>query len=97
MKPVPITLVEDIEAFAFLKPGTAEWYANAYGNEHAGLVYVCPCGCGNVSAISVKLGEKVDGAWRWDGNVEKPTLLPSIRKTSCAWHGYLTEGVFVPC
>lgn len=97
MTSVPIILVEDIEAFAFAKPGTAEWYANAYGNENAGLIYVCPCGCGNVSAIPVRLGEKVQGSWQWNGDVEKPTLSPSIQKKNCNWHGYLTDGVFVPC
>ena len=40
--------------------------------------------------------------WWWNGDWDKPTLLPSIGLynsdgTAYAWHGYLTDGVFVAC
>lgn len=44
--------------------------------------------------------------WRWDGNVERPTLSPSIRildryygdpQATEVWHGWLRAGVFVSC
>lgn len=42
-------------------------------------------------------------SWEWDGNIEKPTLSPSIKslggdngKTEM-WHGHLVAGVFVGC
>lgn len=39
--------------------------------------------------------------WNWNGNIENPTLTPSIlhwgngRKTPATWHGYLTDGKLV--
>ena len=34
--------------------------------------------------------------WVWDGNVEAPTLTPSLYLPG-VWHGYLTDGVFKSC
>jgi hypothetical protein len=40
--------------------------------------------------------------WGWDGNVERPTLTPSINCVAekngkstggCGWHGFITNGV----
>ena len=40
--------------------------------------------------------------WKWDGNVERPTLTPSINCVAekggkptggCGWHGHITNGV----
>lgn len=76
-----------------LKPGDAKWSA-----ENKTLVYICPCGCGAVGAVPVSTGTKQDRGWLWDGNIEKPTLTPSILKTfGCRWHGFLTDGEFVSC
>ena len=41
-------------------------------------------------------GEVPDGPkWGWDGDIEKPTLTPSINSTSgpVNWHGFLKDGV----
>lgn len=38
--------------------------------------------------------------WQWDGNVEKPTLSPSIGcgvRPNFDWHGYLRAGRFEAC
>lgn len=44
--------------------------------------------------------------WTWDGNLERPTLMPSIRvsypfakakNATTLWHGYLKAGVFRNC
>lgn len=36
--------------------------------------------------------------WIWDGNLEKPTLQPSILShPPFAWHGYLTAGFWRAC
>jgi hypothetical protein len=70
------------------------------------ILFVCPNGrrCG------VLLGpEHVDRPsadalciWKWDGNLERPSITPSINCLSekdgkpaggCGWHGYITEGV----
>lgn len=81
-----------------LAPGTSAWQTNTK-EEIAVLLVVCPCGCGNVASLPVKPG--YGGAyWVWDGNVEKPTLRPSIfRSAGCParWHGFLTAGVFESC
>lgn len=106
-QPAPIQFVENVMKFddtnwdgarimrPDLPPGAAHWMM---GEKHVHLDFTCPCGCGVVHCIEVNQGEKKQGSWLWDGNVEKPTLLPSIAcKTPCAWHGYLTAGVFTPC
>lgn len=71
------------------------------------LNYACPRGGGNCGGIRICNGQKPNSqkTWGWDGNVEQPTLTPSINCLSrdpktgeelagCGWHGYLKEGVF---
>lgn len=77
------------------------------------LNFACPLGHGNCGAIVIgnqfKPAHPTNSAWTWDGNVEKPTLTPSINcltgKTGnkqfpyeeyggCGWHAYLRAGVF---
>lgn len=46
-------------------------------------------------------------SWEWDGNIEKPTLTPSVHAMPqeakgdypgrIGWHGHLTEGRWVSC
>jgi hypothetical protein len=56
---------------------------------------VCPCGCGSMLNLPICTGTKVDRAWLWDGNREKPTLSPSIKDLGgCFFHGVLTQGVW---
>lgn len=43
-----------------------------------------------------------ENGWTWDGNVEKPTVAPSIDAKDdpdgeSTWHGFLTDGVFKAC
>ena len=37
--------------------------------------------------------------WMWDGNLDRPTLLPSIlcRPDEPLWHGHMTDGRLVAC
>jgi Family of unknown function (DUF6527) len=63
------------------------------------LTFRCPCGCGDVGGIAVEKDmDDRDGnhpIWKWDGNKELPTIVPSIRFMSgCKWHGNLIEGIF---
>jgi len=59
------------------------------------ILCICPCGCGSTMNLPLCQGEKVDRAWLWDGNREKPTLEPSIRDLSgCRFHGFLRAGVW---
>lgn len=35
-------------------------------------------------------------SWQWDGNVDRPTLEPSINCNSDkCWHGFITAGVYM--
>lgn len=84
-------LVSDIRAQG-TQPGDIEFRSYPDGRP-AGYGYRCP-GCGQEDWLKVDDGTH---GWTWDGNVEKPTLRPSILHTPCKWHGYLTAGEFVPC
>lgn len=67
------------------------------------LIYNCPCGCEAIGALPIyPTGQTVEPAqrpaWGWDGQQERPTLTPSIRKLSgCFWHGHLVAGEWQPC
>jgi hypothetical protein len=76
-------------------------YAYDHNGIVAGLMYRCPCGCGMPGSIvfgeTQPRGDNDEGQsrWHWDGNLEHPTLIPSIkRRTPCRWHGTLTAGVW---
>lgn len=84
---VPITFVEKIDPWGS-PPASAQW-----DEEHKHLLFMCPCGCG----AFVRLPVNHSNGWNWNGNLEKPTLTPSILQVNCKWHGFLTDGVFVEC
>ena len=57
--------------------------------------FVCPGRCKSLSAIALR--PVVDGSaqsWDFDGNLDAPTLNPSINHVGC-WHGWLRTGEFV--
>lgn len=61
------------------------------------ISYYCPCGCGELTTLRVVRQDKEpnDGTWLWDGNLERPTLSPSIRHLNgCKFHGHLQAGVW---
>ncbi len=49
--------------------------------------------------LPVVRGAKTDHAWGWDGNIEKPTLKPSVlhqpSPTTLPWHGFVIQGELV--
>jgi len=72
----------------------------------AHIIFVCP----NGKRCTVLLGPTfVDRSapdrlcvWQWDGNMERPTITPSINCIAekdgkptggCGWHGFITNGV----
>jgi len=59
------------------------------------LMFRCPCGCEILAGVTVKPVNP--NGWDWDGNLEQPTILPSILINHGHWHGYLTGGVFKTC
>lgn len=38
--------------------------------------------------------DKPNKSWSWDGDVDHPTLQPSINCLDC-WHGFIEKGVFL--
>ncbi len=111
MKEIPITFDPKVNDFdglthdeggrlhrADVAPG-ASWWVNGNDGAIACLRFACPCGCGLIGATPVRAGFG-SGQWQWNGNKEKPSLTPSILFSSgCPnkWHGYLTDGMWVPC
>lgn len=81
-----------------------EGYPAATGH----ILFVCPNGkrCSVLLGPAAVAREASPGGrlciWAWDGNVERPTLTPSINCIAekdgkptggCGWHGYITNGV----
>lgn len=76
------------------------------GNEgHGGIMHWCP-GCGHAHVIyTTRNLESIRPTWTWNGSVDKPTCMPSVRiwiplkdgteKTLC--HYFLTDGAQVFC
>lgn len=77
-----------------------------YPSSNAHIIFVCP----NGKRCSILLGpnfvkrpnEDKLNVWGWDGNVEKPSIFPSINCISekdgkstggCGWHGHIINGV----
>lgn len=79
--------------------GDFQFLADQDGNENAGIRYMCPCGCGTISALNIQLGPNKPGRyWGWNGSLDKPTLTPSIQRLDdCHWHGYLDTGIWRSC
>lgn len=85
-------------------PGSFEFYKSDL-HDPAGIIYVCPCGCGREGVLRFRLEGQGRPSWIWDGNRESPTLTPSVhdiisysaggQKTH--WHGWLRNGQWVPC
>lgn len=64
------------------------------------IVFRCPNGTKRMCMIGLTLGpqEDKDGArrWHWDGNMESPTVTPSIGcMNRCGWHGNITDGDWI--
>lgn len=59
-----------------------------------GMIYACPCGCGNCGLLRFRPVAPADhgcASWEWNGNKETPTLSPSVHHVG-HWHGWLREG-----
>lgn len=88
--PVKAVRVEDIDDES-ASAGTFEYYRD--GERYpGGMIYQCPCGCGAQGALRFRPAESP--SWEWDGNVEIPTLSPSVHHVG-HWHGFLRGGQWV--
>lgn len=89
------------------KPGQFLFTKRAGMNGFHGLMFVCPCGKVNcrgdgegdmplIGHLPFETNPDHGGPrWKWDGNVDTPTLTPSVQRADpdgCQWHGYLTAG-----
>lgn len=85
-----------------------DWWRDPQGREQRGpiLVFGCPNGRGFCSMpIAPSPANCNKAVWSWDGNVDAPTLSPSIHcvgldengnikpGVGCGWHGFLSQGV----
>jgi hypothetical protein len=67
-------------------------------DEPQGMIYVCPCGCKRQGYLPFKNAQYTTEngpSWEFDGNLDFPTLQPSILDKACKWHGWLRNGLFV--
>lgn len=86
------------------RPGDFLWLTNRAGDVTDILIWLPGNEGGSIAPVPVALGAPVQGgAWGWDGNYDKPTLVPSIWRnkphapgdvTRNEWHGNLNGGRF---
>lgn len=63
------------------------------------FTYICIWLPGSSSPDAIPIQQGVPGGariWGWDGNLELPTIVPSILAPN-RWHGYLTNGELKSC
>ena len=51
---------------------------------------------GVINLRPVAPGQEQHPSWEWDGNLEKPTLTPSVHLPG-RWHGWFTAGRMISC
>lgn len=100
IKTVQFQLVDNVGDLGSREPGMGEWATDKRSERTdgiVGLMFMCPCGCGEICAIDTQAKGKRP-VWLWNGDTKKPTLRPSLLRTAgCKWHGFLTDGVFKAC
>ena len=67
------------------------------------IQFWCRGGKKLICSVSLTLGphhepsENDTRRWHWDGNMEAPTLAPSIGcEAKCGWHGHIAAGEIAP-
>lgn len=84
----------------FENPGDFCWAIHNTDDDTIVAIYLkCPS-CGSTHGVPVKPGNP--HGWDWDGNLDKPTLSPSILfgdghidNRECRWHGFLRNGEWI--
>jgi hypothetical protein len=73
------------------KPGDFKY------SEGCDCIYIWMPGMSGPDAIEIQHGNQGGlRVWGWDGNIEKPTLTPSLHVPG-VWHGYLKKGRLESC
>lgn len=92
--------VDDLHDCDDPQPGDFKYWRTSE-TDPAGLHFRCPCGCGGIWGASFIPPRP---QWTFDGNLDKPTVSPSLRTFAhdqpgqvTHWHGFLQEGEFRPC
>jgi len=95
MTGVKAVRVDDIRSEEGMRPGAVE-FREIEGTVR-GIAFRCPCACGYESYLPVNILDRP--SWQWNGSFDAPSTTPSILQSGlpCKWHGYLTNGEFVPC
>lgn len=64
------------------------------------ILFWCRGDKNRLCEIALTLGDKVEEPvrrWHWDGNMQEPTITPSIGcDHRCGWHGHITAGDITP-
>jgi hypothetical protein len=79
-------------------PGSFE-YTRVGDRFPGGMIYTCPCGCGHQGSLMfrpVPAQYPPHPSWEWDGNMDAPTLSPSVHHVG-HWHGWLRNGIWESC
>lgn len=79
--------------------GLYPWKNNEFAFNQDMTEIALPCNGGRFDRCIVKIttGNAVHPIWHWDGNLDEPTMTPSIGcDRRCGWHGNLTQGVLTP-
>jgi len=78
-------------------PGKIEKVGDFAFDEDFTHIYIWIPGIKGPDAIQIQKGPAGGNrVWGWDGNVDKPTLTPSIHCLG-EWHGHLVAGRLVSC
>lgn len=89
--------VEHLDDLATGEPGA--FCIAEEANGHA-MYMKLPNGFAGVLTLSKSGSHHDPGAgkycWHWDGNLEKPTLTPSVHQLGC-WHGWIRNGRMESC
>lgn len=101
---VEATKVDDVHVL-IEQGGVPGAYAIAADGSSIG--FICPCGCGQFIRFSLcgcpnpqvhAHHPQYRHGWHFDGNFERPTIDPSIRRMDgCKYHGHLTDGQWTFC
>ncbi len=63
------------------------------GAEVGYVHFDCPHKPNHSCYVPIRQGEQRGLSWNWDGNIQAPTIKPSIDCKQCGWHGFITKGV----
>ena len=72
------------------------WYVNGSGERHLCTALMGPDGSEVIPWPVVEGSTPAESIWGWDGNLDSPTLEPSLHWID-KWHGFMRSGRLVSC